>query len=351
MSAGPAGSGPARTDATGDEVVSYAAAGVDIDAATGAVRDFSAAVTATHGPRVLSDVGSFGGLFDISDLGSNPVLVASADGVGTKVELAARYGRHRGVGHDLVNHCVNDILVQGARPLFFLDYVATASLDPAVIVEVVSGVAEACGAVGCAVLGGEVAEMPGVYVEGTLDVAGTIVGVVERDAVLPRLDEMAVGDVVVALPSVSPHTNGYSLIRRVLDRVELTDELLDWLLTPHRCYLRDVEAWWAAGVEPSALAHITGGGLIDNVPRVLPDHLAVQIDTSSWVVPEGFTTFVEAAGIDHLESHRTFNMGVGLVAVVAPDKAAAALAVVEGSWVIGDVAPSEGTGVVFVPQP
>lgn len=345
----PNSTGRGRTaEASIDDVVSYADAGVDIDAATGAVRDFSAAVTATHGPRVLSDVGSFGGLFDITDLGRHPVLVASADGVGTKVELAARYGRHRGVGHDLVNHCVNDILVQGARPLFFLDYVATASLDPAVIVEVVSGVAEACAAVGCAVLGGEVAEMPGVYVEGTLDVAGTIVGVVERDAVLPRHRDIAVGDVVVALPSASPHTNGYSLIRRVLDRIDLTDELLEWLLTPHRCYLRDVEAWWSAGVEPSALAHITGGGLIDNVPRVLPDDLAVRIDTSSWTVPDGFATLVEAAGIDEPEAHRTFNMGVGLVAVVSSGQAAAAIEAVEGSWVIGGVVPRDSTGVVFV---
>jgi phosphoribosylformylglycinamidine cyclo-ligase len=291
-------------------VTSYRAAGGDIDRATEAVAGMAAAVRRTYTPRVLSDVGSFGGLFSMEGWPGKPVLVASTDGVGTKVKLAAQLGRWRGIGHDLVNHCVNDILVQGASPLFFLDYVATASLDPQVIVEIVTGVAEACEAVGCAVLGGETAEMPGVYVEGSVDVAGTIVGVVDRDAVLPRLDGMAAGDPLWALPSSGPHTNGYTLIRHLLDGRELTPDLADALLRPHRCYLADL-----AGTDALGLAHITGGGLLDNVTRVLPERLAARIELDSWTVPPLFAQFVEWGALDVAEAYRTFNMGVGMVGI------------------------------------
>ncbi len=293
--------------------ISYKDAGVDIDAANAAVAGMAAAVRATYTDRVLSDVGSFGGLFSIDGLGDRPVLVASTDGVGTKVKLAAQLGRWRGIGHDLVNHCVNDILVQGARPLFFLDYVATARLDPNVIVEIVTGLAEACGAVGCALLGGETAEMPGVYVDGAVDVAGTIIGCVERDRVLPRLGDLTEGMALWALPSSGPHTNGYSLIRALLAERGLTganlpDELADALLAPHRCYLAELH-----GTDAAALAHITGGGLLENLPRVLPEHLAARIDLGSWEVPPLFRQLVEWGNLADAEAYRVLNMGIGMV--------------------------------------
>lgn len=315
---------------------SYRAAGVDIDAANAAVAGMAAAVRATYTPRVLSDVGSFGGLFSLDGLGTQPVLVASTDGVGTKVKLAAQLGRWRGIGHDLVNHCVNDILVQGARPLFFLDYVATARLDPAVIVEIVTGLAEACGAVGCALLGGETAEMPGVYVEGAVDVAGTIVGHVERDRVLPRLGEVVPGLPVWALASSGPHTNGYSLIRHLLADRTIDDDLADALLAPHRCYLADL-----ADSDAVALAHITGGGLLENVPRVLPDAVAVRVDLGAWEVPPLFRDLVAWGSLERHEAFRTFNMGLGMVGIGGTPPA--------GAFTIGEVVPRrDGVAVDLV---
>jgi phosphoribosylformylglycinamidine cyclo-ligase len=299
-------------------MTTYREAGVDIDAGMAAVEGMAAAVKGTFTPRVLSDVGSFGGLFSARDLGDDPVLVASTDGVGTKVALAARLDRWEGIGADLVNHCVNDILVQGARPLFFLDYVAAAKLDPAVVVKVVTSMAGACRAVGCALLGGETAEMPGVYAPGALDVAGTVVGVVERADVLPRPAEMHIGDRLVALPSSGPHTNGYSLIRHLLADRPIDQALADRLLAPHRCYLDEVGAWRREGVPLKGLAHITGGGLVDNLPRILPEHLAADIDGSAWTVPEPFASLVAWGGLEAQEAFRVFNMGVGMVAVV-PD--------------------------------
>ncbi len=292
------------------EGMTYKDAGVDIDAGAAAVAGMAAAVRATYTDRVLSDVGSFGGLFSIERLPGAPVLVASTDGVGTKVKLAAQAGRWRGIGHDLVNHCVNDILVQGARPLFFLDYVATARLDPAVIVEIVTGLSEACAAVGCALLGGETAEMPGVYEPGAVDVAGTIVGLVDRAAVLPKLDGMVAGTPLWGLPSSGPHTNGYSLIRRLLEGRPISEMLLDALLAPHRCYL-DV----LSGTDALGLAHITGGGLLDNVGRVLPAGLRAEIRLDGWEVPELFRDLVALGRLADEEAYRAFNMGVGMVGI------------------------------------
>ncbi len=276
----------------------YAAAGVDIDAATRAVDLMKSAIRRTYTPSVLADVGSFGGLFALDNLPDQPVLVASTDGVGTKVKLAAQLGRWRGIGHDIVNHCVNDILVQGARPLFFLDYIATSKLIPEAVAEVVTGIAEACEAVGCALLGGETAEMPGVYAEGAFDVAGTVVGLVSRAAILPRPDQMAAGDVILGLPSSGPHTNGYSLIRRVVadqDLNQLIDgvPLADALLAAHRCYLPQVQQLLDAGVPVRAMAHITGGGFVDNIPRVLPNGLAARIERERWQTPVLFEKLVD----------------------------------------------------------
>ena len=314
----------------------YADAGVDIDAGNKAVSLMGEAVRSTNTPAVLSELGAFGGLFSTDGLGQGAVLVASTDGVGTKVDLASRYGAWRGVGADLVNHCVDDILVQGARPLFFLDYIATAKLVPEVVAEIVTGMAEACRAVGCALLGGETAEMPGVYTEGSVDIAGTIVGSVHRDALWPRTDEMHAGDVLIGLPSVSPHTNGYSLIRLLLERNGGgSDELLEWLLTPHKSYLDDVDGLRALGVEPKGLAHITGGGFFENIPRVLPEGIGAEIQLGSWDVPAGFRQLVEWGAVPDAESFRTWNMGLGLLAVV--DAESAAVASAAGHLVVGSL--------------
>ena len=297
-------------------VKSYRDAGVDIDAGNRAVRLMAEAVSSTATPAVLSEIGAFGGLFAADELGPGKVLVASTDGVGTKVDLAARYGRHRGLGADLVNHCVNDILVQGARPLFFCDYIATASLIPETVLEIVSGMSEACKSVGCALLGGETAEMPGVYTPGAIDIAGTIVGVVDRDALWPRTGQMREGDLLVGLASVGPHTNGYSLIRLLLERHDADEEMLEFLLAPHKCYLGDIDWLRQRGVQPKALAHITGGGVIENLPRVLPDDLGARIDLGAWDVPKPFSTLTEWAGLPDEEAFRVWNMGIGMVVVV-----------------------------------
>lgn len=301
-------------------MTSYRDAGVDIDAGNRTVRLLADAVRATNTAPVLSEVGAFGGLFAADGLGPGKVLVASTDGVGTKVELAARHGSWSSVGADLVNHCVGDILVQGARPLFFLDYIATAVLVPENVAEIVTGMAEACRAVGCALLGGETAEMPGVYMPGAVDIAGTIVGVVDRERIWPRSDDLVAGDVLVGLPSHSPHTNGYSLIRLLLEEHEPTAEMVEWLLTPHRSYLAEVDRVQTAGLAPKALAHITGGGLFENVPRVLPGHLGARFELGTWEVPHHFRTLVEWGALPDAEAFRVWNMGIGMVVAVAADQ-------------------------------
>ncbi len=323
----------------------YADAGVNIDAGNRAVKLMGDAVRSTNTPAVLSELGAFGGLFSTDGLGAGAVLVASTDGVGTKVELAARYGGWNGVGRDLVNHCVDDILVQGARPLFFLDYIATAKLVPEIVAEIVTGMADACRNVGCALLGGETAEMPGVYTEGSVDIAGTIVGAVHRDALWPRTDVLKAGDLLLGMASDSPHTNGYSLIRLLLDRHSDNppDELIEWLLTPHKSYLGNVDELRALGVEPKALAHITGGGFFENIPRVLPEGVAAQIQLGTWGVPAGFRQLVEWGGVPDSESFRTWNMGIGLV--VAIDAADAGAAAAAGHPIIGQLIES-GSGDV-----
>ncbi len=334
--------------APGAALTSYAAAGVDIDEGSRAVAGMRAAVERTHGAEVVRGVGSFGGVFSAKALVAmdDPVLVASTDGVGTKVELAARLGRVRGVGTDIVNHCIDDVLVQAARPLFFLDYVAASRLDAGLVAELVAGMAEACEAAGCTLLGGETAEMPGVYAPGAFDVAGTLVGVAERAALLPRPD-VGAGDVLVGVASSGPHTNGYSLLRRLFEWLPmdvvpsgLDRPLGEALLEPHRSYLDVLAAALASG-RVKALAHITGGGLVENVPRVLPLGVDARIDVGSWPVPPLFRLVREvASGLDVHELHRTLNMGVGMVAVVAPeDLTAVQAAIPEQTWVIGELVP------------
>jgi phosphoribosylformylglycinamidine cyclo-ligase len=278
-------------------------------------------VKATYNDSVLAGIGSFGGLFDASALKQmeSPVLVASTDGVGTKVKLAASVGRYRGIGHDIVNHCINDILVQGARPLFFMDYFATSKLNPEQTADVVTGIAEACKESGIALLGGETAEMPGVYRDGEFDVAGTIVGVLERSRLLPRPNLLA-GDVILGLPSSGPHTNGYSLIRKVFEGAdleavvpELGCSLADALLAPHRSYFNALHPHLD---KVKALAHLTGGGFIENIPRVLPENLSAVINVNSWQAPPLWKLIQEKGNISTEEMYRVFNMGIGMVAVV-----------------------------------
>ncbi len=304
---------------------SYANSGVSIDAGNRAVELMKTAVQTTHNDSVLAGIGSFGGLFDASVLKQmdNPVLVASTDGVGTKVKLAAACGRYRGIGHDIVNHCINDILVQGARPLFFLDYFATSILDPEQTAEVVTGIAEACQDAGMALLGGETAEMPGVYVPNEFDVAGTIIGALEREQILPRISELKAGDLLIGFQSSGPHTNGYSLIRKVFADIPLETEfpelglpLADVVLAPHRSYLKLISPNL---FQIKALAHLTGGGFIENIPRILPDDLGAVVNLGSWNIPPFWRLLQDKGNIATEEMYRVFNMGIGMVAIVDKD--------------------------------
>lgn len=333
-----AGPRAARQAAAVPPATGYRAAGVDIDAGNRAVALLAQSVASTRTPHVLSAPGGFGGMYSAAGLAPDAVLVASTDGVGTKAQLAGAHGRWRGIGVDLVNHCIGDIAVHGARPLFFLDYIAMATLEPEVVAEIVAGVADACRAAGCALIGGETAEMPGSYVPGAVDVVGTIVGAAPRDRLLPRPEAIRVGDALVGVASSGPHTNGYSLIRHLLDGrpgAAAGTGLIDALLEPHRSYLPAVTGFAEAGVEPKALAHITGGGLLDNLPRVLPAHLGARVNLGAWSVPQLFATLVDWGGLDDAEAFRVWNMGIGLVAVV--DEPGAATLAGRGDSIIGTV--------------
>ncbi len=324
----------------------YKDAGVDIDAGNRAVALMKAAVESTHGAEVLGGVGSFGGLFDASALKGMeaPVLVSSTDGVGTKTRVAAAVGRYDTIGRDIVNHCVDDILVQGARPLFFLDYIAAASLLPERIAAVVSGCAAACREAGCALIGGETAEMPGVYQEGELDLVGTIIGVVDRPQLIDG-SRVQVGDAVIGIASSGLHTNGYTLARRILadldwsePRAELGRSLGEALLEPHRSYLPAFDALRAGDIDIRGLAHITGGGLVENPPRILPEGTGMELRTDAWEIPPLFR-FIQTWGrVADSEMRRAFNLGLGLLVVVPPNQAAAAReAVGADAWHVGTI--------------
>ena len=315
-------------------MVTYRDAGVNIDAQDHALEMVKEMVRETHTKGVLSDQGAFGGLFQLPTRGlREPVLVASADGVGTKLKLAFETGRHDSVGRDLVHHCINDILVQGAKPLFFLDYLALGKLEPEVAAEVIGGVATACADHGVALLGGETAEMPGFYGDGEYDLAGFIVGVVDRRRIL---DGSAVqeGDVLVGLPSSGLHTNGYSLARAVFfERLELNPNNVveelgcsvgDELLRVHRCYLDPVWPLVEKG-RIHAMAHITGGGITDNLPRVLPDGLRAVVKVGAWEIPPVFRILAERGQVPEDDLWRTFNLGVGMVLIVGPKQLAKVL--------------------------
>ena len=330
----------------------YKQSGVDIDAGNEVVRRIKGLAKATFTPGVVSELGSFGGLFHLASQGlRDAVLVSSADGVGTKLRVAFMSGIHTTIGVDLVNHCVNDILVQGALPLFFLDYLATGRLDPDVAVQIVEGLARGCRANGCALLGGETAEMPGFYADGEYDVAGFIVGAVERDRLIDGRG-VAPGDVLIGIPSSGLHTNGYSLARtivfdrlglRVHDRVaELGVSVAEALLEPHRSYLPVVRPLLDTG-RIKGMAHITGGGITDNLPRVLPRGTEALVRLGSWEVPPIFRWLERAGAVPQDDMLRTFNMGVGLILIVAAADADAVIGAMRAGGesavrVIGEVA-------------
>ncbi len=315
-----------------DQPLTYAASGVDIDAAQRSIRSLESAIKATYDDRVLSGIGGFGGLFAASFEGmARPVLVSSIDGVGTKTKVAAMVGDFSKLGADIVNHCINDILCQGAVPLFFMDYFGCSQLSPAVFDQVVRGAAEACEAQGCALIGGETAEMPGVYLDDEIDIVGAIVGIVDVEAKLPNGQARA-GDKVIGLASDGLHTNGYSLARRALFemgglsvRDPLSDgtTLGDSLLRPHRCYGLAVHAILSEMGGVHAVAHITGGGLYDNIPRVLPSDLQVVLDRRTFTPPEIFQLIQRTGEVPDYEMYRSFNMGIGLVLIADKEMAPA----------------------------
>lgn len=298
---------------------SYALAGVNIAAGNQAVALMKKAVRSSYGPEVLAGIGAFGGMYHAKAIKGmiDPVLVASTDGIGTKISLALSYKRSKTLGFDIVNHSVNDILVQGARPLFFLDYIAAAQLDPDFIAELVSQMADACKQVGCALLGGETAEMPGVYHPGGIDIAGTMVGVVERSRALPKAN-LKDQDILLGLASSGPHTNGYSLIRHIFKDIKLDDDIADALLKPHRCYLPILKATLDHEQQPiKALVHITGGGFFENIPRLLPENLRAEL--TAWPIPPLFLELQKRGHISWPEMYRVFNMGIGMVLIISPD--------------------------------
>jgi phosphoribosylformylglycinamidine cyclo-ligase len=329
----------------------YASAGVDIAAGQKAVDLMKEAIRATYTPEVLSDTGNFGGLFAVHALKNlqSPILVASTDGVGTKTMVAAKMNQWGTIGQDLVNHCVNDILVQGATPLFFLDYVASSKLQPEQIATIVSGCAIACSGVGCALLGGETAEMPGVYRDGEVDLAGTIVGVVDK----PRLidgSRIREGDVVMGLASTGLHTNGFSLARKVLADLDWTTpqeelggkSIGEALLAVHRPYLREIQTLWAGDVDVRGLAHITGGGIVDNFPRIFPEGISAVMYRNQWQVLPIFKMIQRVGNISDDEMFHVFNMGLGMLVVIPVDQEAKAQALLPELARVGEMFTGDG---------
>ncbi len=336
--------------------LNYRDAGVDIDAGSELIERIRPAVAKTRRPGVLAGLGGFGALFELPlNRYREPVLVSGTDGVGTKLKLAVEAGLHDSIGIDLVAMCVNDIVVAGAEPLFFLDYYATGKLELEVATDVVTGIARGCELAGAALVGGETAEMPGMYSEGDYDLAGFCVGIVEKSAILDG-SSVAAGDVLIGLASSGPHSNGYSLIRKIIEvsGSSLGDELegrplAEWLLAPTRIYVKPLLSLFTE-VNVHALAHITGGGLSENLPRVLPDNTAAEINTGSWQQPAVFDWLQEHGNVETAEMYRTFNCGIGMVVCVPAQDADKALAHLtrqgEDARIIGSIVQGEGIPVV-----
>ncbi|TAN18637.1 MAG: phosphoribosylformylglycinamidine cyclo-ligase [Rhizobiaceae bacterium] len=341
--------------------LTYAAAGVDIDAGNALVERIKPLVKATRRPGADAEIGGFGGVFDLKAAGfSDPLLVAANDGVGTKLKVAIESGRHDTIGIDLVAMCVNDLIVQGAEPLFFLDYLATGKLDPSQATAIVSGIAAGCREAGCALIGGETAEMPGMYQEKDYDLAGFAVGAVERGQLLPT-DDIVEGDVILGLASSGLHSNGFSLVRRIVALSGLSwdapapfasgQSLAEALLVPTRIYVKSVLGAIRGTHGIKALAHITGGGFPDNIPRVLPKDYAAELDLEQIDVPAVFSWLAKIGSVNPEEMMRTFNCGIGFVAVVAAGQAAQVAAVLQqaGETVtpIGQIVPRREVGVIY----
>jgi phosphoribosylformylglycinamidine cyclo-ligase len=341
------------------QTVSYKQAGVDIDEADRAVASISKMARATFTKGVLTEIGSFGACFALPKM-RQPVLISSVDGVGTKLKVAFMADKHDTIGEDLVNHCVNDIAVQGATPLYFLDYLAVGKLNAHVASQIVSGIARGCKANGCALIGGETAEMPGLYKDGEYDLAGTIVGAAEKTKIITGA-KLRAGDLLLSLPSTGLHTNGYSLARKILFDIagytvettlpELGRTLGEELLQPHRSYLKPIQALAKAGILLGA-AHITGGGITDNLPRILPKGLAAVIDTSAWTIPPVFEVMQKIGNVPQDDFRRTFNLGAGMILAVPAKKVSEAERVLkrlkERYWLIGELAPRKpGRGLVI----
>lgn len=341
--------------------LSYKDAGVDIDAGEALVSRIKSVAKATSRPEVMGGLGGFGALCRIPTGYKSPLLVSGTDGVGTKLKLALQLNRHETIGQDLVAMCVNDLLVCGAEPLFFLDYYATGKLDVDTAATVIAGIGDGCQLANCALIGGETAEMPGMYQDEDYDLAGFCVGVVEESEVITG-DNVQQGDVLIALASSGAHSNGYSLIRKVIE-VTGTDvaseklgerSLADALMAPTRIYVKSVNALQKSlgNANIHAMAHITGGGLTENLPRVLPENLAAQIDTSSWALPEVFQWLQKGGNIETLEMYRTFNCGVGFILAIPADKAEQAMSELSASgetvWKIGEIVERTDKAVVYI---
>lgn len=332
-----------------EKKASYKDAGVNIEHGNELVQRLKKTVSNTHRKGVMGGLGGFGALFDLGSLNyKHPVLVSGTDGVGTKIKLAIENNRHESIGIDLVGMCVNDLIVQGADPLFFLDYFACSSLDVDVAETVINGIAEGCSMAGCSLIGGETAEMPGMYQSGEYDLAGFCVGVVEKDEIITG-ETVSDGDTIIAIASSGCHSNGYSLIRKIIndsnqDLSEILNgkTLLDHLLEPTRIYVKQILGL-IKEVPVKAIAHITGGGLTENIPRVIPDDLSVQIDTTSWELPPIFEWLREKGNIDTHEMYKTFNCGVGMIVCVSPENTNNTIEFISGmgesAWQIGTVIP------------
>jgi phosphoribosylformylglycinamidine cyclo-ligase len=336
-----------------DKKFSYKDAGVDIEQGNELVQRLKKSVGNTNRAGVMGSLGGFGALFDLGSLNyKHPILVSGTDGVGTKIKLAIDHNMHDTIGIDLVGMCVNDLIVQGADPLFFLDYFACSSLDVDVAEKVINGIAEGCSLSGCSLIGGETAEMPGMYQAGEYDLAGFCVGVVEKDELITG-EKVSEGDAVIALASSGCHSNGYSLVRKIIDDTnqELSEKiegktLLELLIEPTRIYVKQILTL-INKVPVNAIAHITGGGLIENIPRVIPDNLSIEIDSSSWELPPVFKWLQETGNIDAHEMYKTFNCGVGMVVCVSEANKNEALAMLkdigETSWEIGKIVNSNNS--------
>ena len=330
--------------------LTYKDAGVDITKGNDLIEQIKPIAKSTMRPGVLAGLGGFGAMFEIPlDKYKNPVLISGTDGVGTKLKVAEMLNKHDTIGIDLVAMCVNDLIVQGAEPLFFLDYYATGSLNTDIATSVISGIGEGCIQSGCALIGGETAEMPGMYQGEEYDLAGFCVGIVEKSKIIDG-SKVSAGDHIIALASSGPHSNGYSLIRKVLERSEPSAKQLDALIKPTKIYVKSILSL----IEDhaiNAISHITGGGLLENIPRVLPVHLAAKLDASSWQMPEIFQWLQDQGNIESSEMHRVLNCGVGMVVVVPKEGSEAAIAKLnelgETAWLIGEVIESTGEQVII----